>query len=244
MKGLETWQAFNKSAKIVIAVIFAFLVLSLVRSCGQSSDIDRWRDDFNEFRKTAQTDAATLSDSLNARTDSVISIVEIADERSDSLTLEIAERNDVIENLQVRTEVISVANDSTFDALTQGNGLEVVVDENVPQVEPWIRLAFGRRDQIGLLLRQNIVFSEQVFALEERDVERVTAADALRAGLSFQTLRADSLEVIVFNIPEGPPKERLLGFIPLPSRQTSFWFGAIGGVITYLVVDKWLAKEN
>ena len=244
MKGLETWQAFNKSAKIVVVVLVAFLASSVVRSCGLTSDIDQWRNDFNDFRETAQADAVILSDSLNARTDSVIAVVEIADKRADSLTTEIAERNDEIEDLQTRTEVIAVANDSTFDALAHGNSIEAVVDKNVPQAEPWIRLAFGQRDQIGLLIRSNIVFSEQVFALEQRDAERVTAADALRAGLMFQTQRADSLHIIVLNIPTGPPKEKLLGFIPLPSRQTSFWFGAIGGVITYLAVDKWLAKEN
>ena len=244
MKGLETWQAFNKSAKIVVVVLVAFLASSLVRSCGLTSDIDQWRSDFNDFRETAQADAVILSDSLNARTDSVLVVVEIADERADSLTFEIAERNDEIESLQTRTEVIAVANDSTFDALTQGNDVETVVAANVPQVEPWIRLAFGQRDQIGLVLRQNIVFSEQIFDLEQRDVERVTAADALRAGLMFQTERADSLQIIVLSIPEGPPTEKLLGFIPLPSRQTSFWAGAIGGVVTYLLVNNWLGGDD
>lgn len=244
MKGLETWQAFNKSAKIAVVVLFAFLAASLVRSCGLESDVDRWRDDFNEFRATAQADAATLSDSLNARTDSVIAVVEIADERSDSLTLEIADRNDEIESLQVRTEVIAVANDSTFDALSAGQDVETVVEENVPQAEPWIRLAFGQRDQMGLLIRQNIVFSEQIFALEQRDVERVTAADALRAGLVFQTQRADSLHVIVLSIPTGPPKERLLGFIPLPSRQTSFIIGGITAIVGYLAFDNWLGSKE
>ena len=244
MKGLETWQAFNKSAKIVVVVLVAFLASSLVRSCGLTSDIDQWRSDFNDFRETAQADAVILSDSLNARTDSVLAVVEVADERADSLTFEIAERNDEIENLQTRTEVIAVANDSTFDALTQGNDVETVVAANIPQVKPWIRLAFGQRDQIGLVLRQNIVFSEQIFALEERDVERVTAADALRAGLMFQTERADSLQIIVFSIPEGPPREVLLGFIPLPSRQASFLIGGITAIVGYIFFDKWLSKEN
>jgi hypothetical protein len=244
MKGLETWQAFNKSAKIAVVVLFAFLAASLVRSCGLESDVDKWRDDFNEFRTTAQADARTLSDSLNARTDSVIAIVEVADERADSLTTEIDERTDEIENLQDQVEVIIVATDSTFDALTGGAGVETVVEENVPQAEPWIRLAYDLRDANGILITANIKFSEQVFDLEQRDVERVTAADALRAGLAFQTFRADSLEATVFSIPEGPPREVLLGFIPLPSRQASFLIGGITAIVGYIFFDKWLSKEN
>ena len=237
MKGLETWSAFNKSAKIAVIVLVALLAGSLVRSFGQSSAIDKWRDDFNEFRTAAQADTRTLSDSLNARTDSVIAIVDIAEERADSLTTEIDERTDEIETLQDRVEVIIVATDSTFDALTAGEDVETVVEENVPQAEPWIRLAYDLRDANGILITANIKFSEQVFDLEQRDVERVTAADALRAGLVFQTFRADSLEATIFSIPEGPPKERLLGFIPLPSRQTSFILGGVTAIVGYIFFD-------
>ena len=241
---MNIWKNFNQSAKIVITVVFAFLVLSLVHSCGLTSDIDQWRSDFDKFRTGAQTSAVELSDSLNARTDSVVAEAAAATDRADLLTIAIADKDDIIEDLQERTEEIAVANDSTFAALTHGNDVNEVVAENAPQAEPWIRLTFGQNDQIGLLIEQNIVFSEKVWDLEQRDVERVTAANALRAGLAYQIQRADSLQTIVLNIPSGPPKERLLGFIPLPSRQTSFWAGAIGGVITYIVVDQWLGKEE
>ena len=243
MKGLEIWQAFNKSAKIAVVVLLGFLATSVWRGCASESALDKWRDDFNEFRTTAQEDARILTDSLNARTDSVIAIVEISDERADSLTFEIAERNDEIGDLQDRAEVIIVATDSTFDALTAGQDVETVVEENVPQAEPWIRLAYDLRDANGILITANIKFSEQVFDLEQRDVERVTAADALRAGLMFQTQRADSLHIIVLNIPTGPPTEKLLGFIPLPSRQTSFIIGGITAIVGYIAFDKWLSKD-
>ena len=241
---MNLWKNFNQSAKIAITVLLAFLVLSAARSCNSENEIDRWRTKYNNFRETAQSDAEILSDSLNARTDSVIAVVKTADERADSLTTEIAERNDEIEDLHTRTEEIAVANDSTFAALTQGNDVEAVVDENIPQAEHWIRLVYGQQDQIGLLIQSNIKFSEQVWDLEQREVERVTAADALRAGMVFQTQRADSLQIIVLNIPEGPPKESLLWIIPLPSRQTSFILGGITTIVGYFAFDKWLNGQE
>lgn len=244
MKGLETWQAFNKSAKIAVSVLVAFLVVSLVRSCGSESELDKWRSDFNDFRDSARTEAEALTDSLGAVTDSVLAVAEAANDRADSLTVEIADKDDIIEDLQERTEVIAVANDSTFSALTHGNDVDVVVDENVPQAEPWIRLAFSQRDQIGLLIQSNIVFSEKIFDLEERDVDRVIVISSLRAGLMFQTERADSLRIIVLNIPTGPPQEKLLGFIPLPSRQASFLIGGISTLVTYIAFDNWLSRGN
>lgn len=245
MKGLEIWQAFNKSAKIAVVVLLGFLATSVWHSCSSESEIDQWRTDFNNFRDNAQASAVALTDSLNARTDSVIAIVETSDERADSLTFEITERDDEIENLQDRAEVIIVATDSTFGALTSGQDVETVVEENVPQAEPWIRLVYGLHEVNGILIQANIKFSEQVFDLEQRDKERVIAADALRAGLMFQTQRADLLQIIVLNIPTGPPIEKLLGFIPLPSRQTSFILGGITAIVGYITFDKWLSNgEN
>ncbi len=232
------WQNFNKSAQIAITVLVVILAGSVYHSCASESAIDRWRDDFNEFRENAQLSAVQLADSLNALTDSAIVVADAAGIRADSLTGDIASRDSVIEGMQAAVVEIEVVNDSTFDALTGGEGVEQVVEENVSQAAPWIRLSFTLRDENSLLRLLGDSLTSQVTAFETRDSTRVTEITSLRAGLSFQTVRADSLHVIVLAIPEGPPKEKFL-FFNLPSRKTSFIVGTIAGVVGFVLFDKY-----
>jgi len=237
------WSNFNKSAQIAIVVLVVVLGGSLWKGCSSESEIDRWRKDFAEFRETAQVNAQQLADSLNALTDSAIVVAEAAAVEADSLSGVIEDRDGTIEELQTIAEEVEVANDSTFDELTGGEGVEHVVEENVPQAAPWIRLTFSLRSENSTLRQLNGEFRQQVLDFERRDVTRLTEIGSLRAGLSFQTTRADSLHVIVLSIPEGPPREKFL-FFNLPSRKTSFIVGSIVGVIGFLIFDNYMAGGN
>ena len=239
----NVWSNFNKSAQILITVLVVVLGGSLWHSCSSESAIDRWRKDFTEFRETAQTSAQELADSLNALTDSAIVVAEAAGIEADRLSGVIEDRDFTIKELQTKTEEVEVANDSTFDELTDGKDVDQVVEENVPQAEQWIRFTFNLRDETSLLRQQNVLFGQQIVSFEQRDIARITEITSLRAGLTFQTVRADSLHVIVLNIPEGPPKEKFL-FFNLPSRKTSFIVGSIVGVIGFLLFDNYMAGSN
>jgi len=237
------WSNFNKSAQIAITVLVVAVGASLWKGCSSESELDRWRKDFEEFRETAQVSAQQLADSLNALTDSAIVVAEAAAGEADSLSGVIEDRDGTIEELQTIAEEVEVANDSTFDELTGGEGVEQVVEENVPQAAPWIRLTFSLRSENSTLRQLNGEFRQQVLDFERRDVTRLTEITSIRAGLSFQTTRADSLHVIVLSIPEGPPKEKFL-FFNLPSRKTSFIVGTIFGVIGFVVFDNYMAGGN
>lgn len=254
MKGLEMWRAFNKSAKIVVTVLLVFLALSVARSCSSESEIDRWRNYYNDFRENAQTSAQTLSDSLQAITDSAIAVAEEAHGDADSLTTEIAERDTVIQELQEATEVIAIRRDSAetenaaeFKRLTDGEDKATVVEQSSPAAEPWIRLTFRLREENSLFaqeaasLRASIAqFERTVVDFEERDRNRLVEINSWQFTAQTQQSRADSLHTIVLNIPQGPPKEKFL-FFSLPSRKTSFIVGTVVGVIGFVIFDKYIA---
>lgn len=242
-KALQFWNNFNKTAKLVLIVLAGFLVMSLYHSFTRESKLDKWRTDFKEFREEAAV-TVVLADSLQQLADSAVAVADSANLRADSLTVEVQERDDRITELMVITEEIEVANDSTFATLTQGRDEETVVYEEHPVAEPWIRLTFSLREENSLLTRQNDLFRSQTIDFDRRDAARLTTIMALRTGFNFQKTRADSLQEVVINIPKGPPKEKLFGIIPLPSRQTSFIIGTIVGVVLYTVANNALAGGN
>lgn len=242
-KVLQFWNNFNKSAKLGLIILAGFLVMSLYHSFASESKLDRWRTDFEEFREEAAM-TVVLADSLHQLADSAIAVADSANLRADSLTIEVEERDSLITELEQRTEEIEVANDSTFSALTQGRDEKTVVEEEHPAAEPWIRLTFSLRKENSLVIQQNDLFRQQRTDFERRDAFRVRTIMALRTGLNFQEDRADSLQQIVINIPKGPPKEKLFGLIPLPSRQTSFIVGAVVGVIAIMTLQNSLSGGN
>ena len=233
---------FNKSAKIILTFLAVLLAGSVFRSCASESKLDQWRTDFEDFRNTAQSDATALSDSLRAITDSAIAVAEHASIEANELTDRLGNRDSIIQAIQSRREEFEVKNDSTFNELTEGQNVDDVVAQEHPTAEPWIRLTFSLISEVDMLREQVDLFEYQTFLFEQRDVARQTEIRSLRAGLTFQTARGDSLEVIVFNIPGPPPKERFL-LIPLPSRKTSFLAGGIVGTVVYIFLDKFI-RDN
>ncbi len=217
--------------------------MSLYHSFTSESKLDKWRTDFAEFREEAAV-TVKLADSLQQLANVAVAVADSANERADRLTIEVQERGERITELEARTEEIEVANDSTFVALMQGRDEETVVREEHPVAAPWIRLTFSLRKENSLLTQQIVEFRQQVKDFEKRDSARLTTIMAWETGFNLQQARADSLQRIVINIPKGPPKEKLFGIIPLPSRQTSFIVGTIVGVVLYTVANNSLAGGN
>lgn len=235
MKLVKMWENFNKSAKILLIVAALAVAVSLYFSFTQESALDKWRTGFEAWKDSA---AVTLirADSLKQLSDSSLAVANEANARADTLTGEIKERDKRIEELEEETRISTAATDSTFDALTGGLPETAVVAANPSSAEAWIRLTFSLRETNSLLLRRIVLFEVQVHDFEQLDEERLTTIIALRSSLNFQTARADALEVTVKSAPSSPPKERFLGFIPLPSRKTSLLVGIGLGLVTAFAV--------
>jgi len=242
MKVLDIWNQFNKSAKMALSILALFLIVSLAHSFSSEGKLGQWRQDYEDFQQTAEQ-TTQFADSLQLVVDSAQLVVDSMIMHSFLMSEILLDRNIQIERLRTTRVEIEVRNDSTFETLTGGKSEEEVVSSEPPQAEPWIRLSFSYWEQIDILMRENELLGSQITDLELRDVIRLGTITSLQTSLRSETRRADTLQTIVFQIPEAPPSEKILGFIPLPSRKTSFIVGAIAGVAGSFALNKWLGSN-
>lgn len=241
MKLLTIWQEFNKTAKTVIIILAVVLIGSFVLSFAQESKIDRWREAYEEFQDSAQA-VLEFADSVEALADSAMAVADSAKQVADSVTQEIEIVNAQAAAARRQNRVLEARNDSIFDEITEGvEDVEEAVAAAPEPAKPWVRLSFSLRNE-NLELRNEVdLLHMQINNFEIRDNARLGTIAALEATVIFQKERADSLEAIVLAIPDAPPREKLLGIIPLPSRKTSFVVGAVVGVVTTAVIIEGLS---
>ncbi len=243
MKLMEVWSNFNKTAKLLLVVVGIALVVSLIHSLTAESKAERWRDDYEAWRDTAEV-RAEQADSLRELADSAEMVANTSQAAADSIRGEIQTRDRIILDMQAESDSVREVNDSTFDELVDGRPEEEVVTASSDETKPWVRLTFDLREEIWQLASQVKVFEIQVDDYRTAARKDSTTIGSLRASLFFQTARADTLERSVITIPPAPPRERLLGIIPLPSRKTSFLVGLGVGIVTYIAVDKFLFGDD
>jgi len=232
MKVLEIWKAFNKTAKISIIVLGLLFVGSFAMAFIKEGQIDRWRKGYEAYRDTAQ--AAVEWGRLQAlRADSAVQVSD----SSKAVADELREENKAIkrrtEEAERRSRRLAAANDSLFAEVSEGaTTVEEAVENTPEEAHPWVRLSFSLYEENDALKEEIELWKMQVDNLEGENTALRQSIVSLESAVVFQEERADSLETIIVNLPEGPPSEKLLGIIPLPSRKASLIVGFIGGVVT------------
>ncbi|HUU88116.1 MAG TPA: hypothetical protein VMX17_10235 [Candidatus Glassbacteria bacterium] len=243
MKLLNIWNQFNQSAKIVLSVLALLLILSVVHSFSSERKIDQWRQDYEEFRQSAEV-TTQVAESLRTLADSALAEANFSDLMSAYLSDMIDRQKAEIDSIKKMKDSIVVRNDSTFENLTGGEtNVENVVSSEPPQAEPWIRLSFSFWEQIAIMQEETELLGNQIDSLVVRDSLRLRTISLLQTSLSLQTQRGDSLQTIVLKIPPAPPTEKFLGIISLPSRKTSLIIGAVGGTLSFMALDSWLGNN-
>jgi hypothetical protein len=238
MKILEIWKAFNSTAKLVIIVLAAVLIGSFLLSFAAENRMNEWRDNYDAYRDSAEV-ALEWGEGQAELADSALAVADSSKLVADSLTSVIGDKDEEIADMREEREATAAVNDSTFEELTGGEAnVEVVVADNAPVSEPWIRLSFGLADENRLLSTEIKQLDLQIQDYEDRDSTRLTTIVSLESAVFFQKTRADSLQVIVLNIPEPPPQEKIFGIIPLPSRKMSLIVGGVLGVVTTIIVTQ------
>jgi hypothetical protein len=236
MKLLEIWKAFNSTAKLVIVVLAVVLIGSFLLSFAAENKMSEWRDRYNDFREEAQV-TLEWGEGQAELADSALAVADSSKLISDSLTTVIGDKDEEIADMRAERIAVAVTNDSTFEELTGGEAnVEVVVADNAPVSEPWIRLSYGLANENMLLNTEIKQLDLQIQNYELRDSTRLTTIVSLESAVFFQKTRADSLQVIVLNIPEPPPQEKIFGLIPLPSRKVSLIVGGVLGVVATVIV--------
>lgn len=234
--GLQSyWRNANTSLKLILIILVIALAYSIYHSFTTESKLDEWRDRYAEF----QDSVSVILD----RSDSLENLAIISLTEADSFRY-LAQQSELdaqhlklrIQKLLIELAPLSDANDSTFMDLTQERPMDEVIEREHPRSAPWIRLSFELKSETILLYDANALLSAEVFELEESMTLAKAESLSLRSSLARQTQRADELYTQLMAVPDAPPTEKLLGFIPLPSRKSSFLFGAIAGVTTTVVI--------
>lgn len=175
-------------------------------SCGQESKIDAWRNRYNQYQDSVTKYVVPYIDSLIAQSKRDSTAAVAANDRANKKTVQLQILTDSTKKLTIASFVI----DSTYKANIKNFG------------------EFGQAcvDKVKDDARRIGVLDSTVATAVSRDSDRVKAI-ALFSGQATKNASArDSLQKIIDNTPKNPPADKLLGFIPLPTRKAAFIMGA------------------
>lgn len=177
--------------------------------------MEEWRDKYKQFYEEAQTTKKT-AEQLKKTSDSLAALAHSKDAK--------------IESLKSKADKLSRDRSNLGREL---NGLEGELDKLgsvIPTIDSItdttaanrIRVAITTRDTIIKTQKQTIkLANEEIVTLRSLSDSQKVSLGLLNQSLKVSNNRGDSLQVIVNGIPKVPPKpDRILGFIPMPSRTT------------------------
>lgn len=215
MKTLNQILEFLKdNLQLVVAVILVAGLSSYAGMCSQQDDIDKWRDRYNNYRESTQE----IVDNYPVLQDSLANIQVFIDAANDSI-------DNLNENLDQRDEELANL-DARIDSL---RGL--ITDQDLEVLPPNIQTYIAT-------LEETVEIQEvQIDSLNARDRLRVRVINDLTLQNDLLSTQLDSVVTILEGTPEDPGNpNKILGFIPKPTRTQSFLAGVGLTLLTVLVV--------
>lgn len=213
--GKAVLQLLKDNLHLLPLLLLCGFLSSYVTSIFKQDEMDIYIQQYNEFKQEAEK-TQQFADSLASL---VEGYKEEIKELNDSIIVQVSKLNDAetrVADLGRRTANLrEQLNDSLMS--------------HVP--EPVVAYIDGLEEE-NTALKQNVSAANQLIATLQ------TQSDLFQTSLTLETTRADSLAVIVANIPE-PPKNpnKVLGFLPKPTRTQTFILGAVvGGVAAWKLI--------
>jgi vacuolar-type H+-ATPase subunit I/STV1 len=196
---------------IALSFLLIFLGMGFVNSIRLQTSLDRYIEEYNAFKKSAEI-TVLYADSLESKISDYIRQV-------DSLEANLQESEQEYLNSSNRVRLLE----------QERVALKAQVTDSILEVTPPEVLEY-----VGVLEEENTELRISIDLLEEISINKSQQISTLAIALDLQTLRADSLYTIVQNIPDAPKNnERLFG-IKKPSRLSSFIIGAITASVIIL----------
>lgn len=188
---------------LALSFLLIFLGVGFLNSFRVQSELDRYIEEYNRFKAEAEL-TLVYADSIQNEIENYVTIVD-----------------------ELRTNLESVEKDyenSTRrirDLERERNDARVQVTDSIIEITPPEVLEY-----VDALENENIELRLSIEILEEINNNKSQQINSLAAALELQTARADSLYIIVQNIPDAPVNtDKIFGFIK-PSRLSSFLIGA------------------
>lgn len=211
----NTLKNLSNSTKWLIFGVILFAGAYLAGTMSQKSEMEEWRDKYKQYYTEAQTTKKTAAQ-LKKTSDSLAALATSKDAKIDSL----------------RNKADRLSRDRANLGRELG-GLENELDKLgsvIPAIDSLtdttaanrIRVAIKTRDTIIVTQKKTItVANEEIKTLRSAAENQQIKLGLLNQSLIVSNKRGDSLQTVVDGIPKVPPRpDRILGFIPMPSRTT------------------------
>lgn len=218
LKTIQTlWTDLTQAGKLILGFAAVLVVGSIYHSCTTESKLETFRKQYNAYRDSVVV-SLKRADSLNLVMQSQQNSARLANARADSLSRRLA-------SLQVENTILHRRNDSIVS--------QVLSDTAIPSTA---------KAAIAALQQENDNLRNQIALDATRDDERVRAIAQLEGALEAANKRADELQSRLRALPASPKSEKLFGVIALPSRTTSFFIGAMVGIVANQLVERAFGK--
>lgn len=213
--NLKTLENLSNSTKWLILGIIVFGGAYLAGSQSKKSDIEEWRGKYKQYYQEAQNTKKT-AEQLKKTSDSLAALAHSKDAKIDSLKAKADRLGRDRTNLGQQLGGL----ENELDKL----GSVIPAIDSIPDTTAAnrIRVAITKRDTIISKQKQSLVKADsQIVSLTESFKQQKERVGLLEGSLRASNQRGDSLQVVVDNLPKTPKNpNKLLGFIPLPSRTT------------------------
>lgn len=197
----------DKVMKVILLIAGALLIVTFMHGCEQSKNATKYEQEMKTWKKTAES-ALANSAKTDRMNDSLAKENAVQKQKGDSL-------NSVIGKLQTKRNEQGRKNDST-------------IKDIIDQVPDTCKTAIATVDSLRKV--EINLANQQIANLNQLDTTRLVTISNLQVALKNMTADRDSLKKVVLTVPVAK-KDKLLGFIPLPSRKQSFVTGVVTGIV-------------
>lgn len=188
---------------------------------GTCHNEDKWREEYENYRESAQAAVNSFADSTKAVVDSLIQKSDALEKVNDTLSTRVAALDKTNKKLRDSLKVVK--------PIVPGE-LPPVCDVCVARLDTAI-VEIAKRDKIIANRDSAIVVKDSIIANKEARIL------LLEGALKTERFTTDSLRQVILNMPKPPSPPKLLGLIKL-SPTEAFLVGAAGTAITIAATSK------
>jgi len=223
----NTLKNLSSSTKWLILGVIVFGGAYLAGTMSKKSELEEWRDKYKQYYEEAQTTKKT-AEQFKKTSDSLAALALSKDAKIDSLRSKADRLNRDRSNLGRELDGL----EGELDKL--GSVIPTIDSITDTTAANRIRVAIQTRDTIIVTQKKTInLANEEIKSLRTVSDEQKIQLGLLNQSLTVSNKRGDSLQTVVNGLPKTPPKpDRILGFIPMPSRTTVAVVSLVAG--TYI----------
>lgn len=208
-------QFIRANLLLLPVVLLTITVTWYITSMFKQDEMDVYINQYNDYRERVE-ETQHFADSLQSIVDEYGVQIEQLNDSVDAKTSELTRVNRRVIELSRQTAILRSR----------------LTDSLMAQIPPEVA------NYITALEAENTELKNNVSAAEALIATTIQRNQLLVSSLQLETTRADSLASVIADLPPPPSNpNKILGFIPKPSRTQTFIIGVVvGGVATWKLI--------